>query len=172
MAEETHWLRLIKKGEKHMRFEAKSENELRRENLIPAGEYGFEVLTAEDKQSAKGNDMIALKLIVYMSDGSQRHVYDWILEAFAFKLRHFCEATGLIEDYNAGRLCAADCVGRSGKVKIGINEDKSGDYPPSNRVLDYIVAKGNAQPAAPAAVPKQAPRESAKQLDDDEKLPF
>jgi hypothetical protein len=171
MAEETHRVRLIKKGEKHMRFEAKSENELRRENLIPAGEYGFEVLTAEDKQSAKGNDMIALKLIVYMSDGSQRHVYDWILEAFAFKLRHFCEATGLIEDYNAGRLCAADCVGRSGKVKIGINEDKSGDYPPSNRVLDYIVAKGNAQPAAPA-VQKQAPHKAAPNVDDDEKLPF
>jgi hypothetical protein len=155
-----------------MRFEAKSENELRRENLIPAGEYGFEVLTAEDKVSAKGNDMIALKLIVYLSDGSQRHVYDWILEAFAFKLRHFCEATGLIEDYNAGRLCAADCVGRSGKVKIGINEDKSGDYPPSNRVLDYIVAKGSAQPAAPAAVPKQAPHKAAPNVDDDEKLPF
>jgi hypothetical protein len=155
-----------------MRFEAKSENELRRENLIPAGEYPFEVLTAEDKKSAKGNDMIALKLIVYMWDGSQRHVYDWILEAFAFKLRHFCEVTGLIENYNSGRLCAADCVGRSGKVKIGINEDKSGDYPPNNKVLDYIVPKGNAQQDAPAAVQKHAPRESAKQLDDDEKLPF
>jgi hypothetical protein len=155
-----------------MRFEAKSENDIKRESLIPAGEYGFEVLTAEDKRSAKGNDMIALKLIVYMSDGSQRHVYDWILEAFAFKLRHFCEATGLIDHYNAGRLCAADCVGRSGKVKLGINEDKSGDYPPNNKVIDYVVAKGNAQTAAQAAVPKQAPRESAKHIDDDEKLPF
>jgi hypothetical protein len=158
-----------------MRFEAKSENELRRENLIPAGEYGFEVLTAEDKRSAKGNDMIALKLIVYLSDGSQRHVYDWILEAFSFKLRHFCEVTGLIEHYNAGRLCAADCVGRSGKVKLGINEDKSGDYPPSNKVLDYVVAKGNAQPAAPmapAAVQKHAPHKAAPNVDDDEKLPF
>jgi hypothetical protein len=56
-------------------------------------------------------------------------------------------------------------------VKIGINEDKSGDYPPNNKVIDYIVAKGNAQPAAPAA-PKHAPRESAKHVDEDEKLPF
>jgi hypothetical protein len=57
-------------------------------------------------------------------------------------------------------------------VKLGINEDNTGDYPPSNKVLDYVVAKGNAQPAAPVAVSKHAPRESAKHVDDDEKLPF
>jgi hypothetical protein len=58
-------------------------------------------------------------------------------------------------------------------VKIGINEDKSGDYPPSNKVLDYVVAKGNAQPAAPApAAQKHAPHKAAPNVDDDEKLPF
>jgi hypothetical protein len=170
VVEEAHWI--IKKGEKHMRFEAKSENDIRRESLVPAGEYGFEVLTSEDRISSRGSDMIYLKLIVYLPDGTQRHVRDWLIDKFAYKLRHFCEATGLIEHYNSGRLCSADCVGRSGRVKLGINEDKNGDYPPSNKVLDYVVAKGSAQPAAPAAAPKHAPRESAKQLDDDEKLPF
>jgi hypothetical protein len=154
-----------------MRFEAKSENDIKRENLIPAGEYGFEVLTAEDKIRVNGHDMIALKLIIYLPDGTHRHVRDWLLDAVAYKLRHFCEVTGLMDAYNSGRLCAADCVGRSGKVKLCINEDKSGVYPPSNRVVDYVVAKGNAQPAVPAA-PKHAPRESAARVDDDEKLPF
>lgn len=154
-----------------MRFQAKSENDIRRESLMPVGEYGFEVIHAEDKQSKSGNDMIALKMLVYMPDGTQRHMRDWILEAFAMKLRHFCEATGLIDRYQAGTLCAADCMGRTGRVRVGINEDKSGDYPPSNKVIDYVVKGGDTFVPPPPTKPAEWEKSDAVKPDDTD-LPF
>lgn len=55
-----------------MRFEPKSEDQLKAEFLLPDGEYDFTVTEAEEKQSAKGNDMIALKLTAYTPDGGER----------------------------------------------------------------------------------------------------
>lgn len=151
-----------------MRFEPKTRQQIEdeekkrlEESLLPKGTYDFEVFRAEDKVSSKGNDMIALGLRIFAPDGSTPFVNDWILEAFAHKLRHFCETTGLIALYDAGGLCAADCLRASGKVQLDIEKAK-GNYGPKNVVKDYG--------AGPES--DQMPSERRPVEDDDDQVPF
>jgi hypothetical protein len=121
-----------------MEFEPKSENELWEETLLPTGEYDFDVVSAEAKQSKAGNDMIALKLRVYPNDGgSPRTVKDWLMAQMGFKLRHFCYATGLDASYDNGTLTDIDCNGVAGRLKLGIQE--SAEFGKQNSVKDYVV---------------------------------
>ena len=122
-----------------MRFAPKTEEQLNEENLIPAGNYPFEVVIAEEKQSKAGNDMIALKLRVYHGERALC-VNDWLMESMGFKLRHFCEETGLLDKYEAGTLRADDCDGKSGFVTLKV-EPKKGDFAAKNAVKDYCKAK-------------------------------
>lgn len=121
-----------------MKFSPKTEDDIKREALLPPGEYDFEVIKSEDKQSQSGNDMIAVQLKVFGPNG-ERTVRDWLMEKMAYKLRHFCAATGILPKYEAGTLTAEDCLGRSGKVKIVIKDDAQ--YGPQNSVKDYAVAE-------------------------------
>lgn len=141
-----------------MRFQPKSEDELKRERLMPDGEYDFTVAEAQEKQSAKGNDMLAIKLTVYTPDGSERTTRDWIM-AGSLKLREFCYATGLDGVYEAGELTDQDCVGRSGRAHIVTRDDKTGQYGPQNAVKGYIIPPPEAaKPVArPAAQPQARP---------------
>ncbi len=119
-----------------MKFEPKSEKQIIEENLTPEGEYDFEVVHAEEKQSSKGNEMIELSLKVFVGEKT-RLISDYLLEAMAFKLIHFCEATGLSDRYEAGILSAFDCIGSTGKLELVIQPGK-GTYGPKNSVKDYI----------------------------------
>jgi hypothetical protein len=120
-----------------MQFTPKTEKELAEEGLLKTDNYDFEVLNAENAISQKGNPMIKLKLNVFGPDGRGVHIFDYLMEAMAFKLRHFCDGAGLIEKYESGKLDAADCVGRTGKAFIRIESDKNGVYPDKNVVKDY-----------------------------------
>lgn len=143
-------------------FQPKSESELASQNLIPdKTECDFEVLQAFDKISkSSGLPMIEVKLNVYREDGSGKFINDYLTGGMEAKLRHFCDTTGLLPQYQAGALCAADCVGRAGKCRVGIEEDKNGQYPPKNKIKDYIVRKAKPfiapappQPEEPDDVP-------------------
>ncbi len=125
-----------------MRFNAKSDQELAVMNLIPEGQYQFEVVIAEDTQSKSGNDMIKLKLNVWDSEGRQHTVYDYLLEAMPKKLKHFAKHAGLIVKYESGELLADDCIGKCGTLELIIQEDKTGKYQPRNSVVDYLESKG------------------------------
>lgn len=126
-----------------MKFKAKSEEEITRESLFEKGVYSFEVIKAENKVSKSGNDMIKVQLLVFSNNSeSTKTVYDYLMEAMAFKLRHFCKATGLIEKYEQETLDAEDCEGKTGKCYLGIEEDKTGEYLPRNSVKDYVVDTG------------------------------
>jgi len=120
-----------------MNFQPKTEKQLAEENLIPKGVYPFEVSKAEAKRSKKGNDMIEVEHRVFMPDGSERMLRDWLMAAIGFKLFHFCAYTGLSTQYDAGTLTSHDCVGKSGFLEVAIKEDKTGQYPPQNSVKDY-----------------------------------
>ncbi len=125
-----------------MQFQAKSEEQLKAELVMPEGEYDFEVIEAVDAVSKKGNDMITVKLKVYAPDGGFRTVTDYLMEKMAWKLRHFCETAGLMDRYEAGNLTAQNCEGRSGRVLLQVeperkSEDGSKTYPPKNSVGDY-----------------------------------
>ena len=149
-----------------MEFKAKTEAELIEDSLAPAGEYDFQVLSAVEKISKKGNPMMEIKLGLFRDGTLKNHVFDYLLESFPKKLRHFCAAIGMIRSYEEGKLEAARCVGQVGRAKIIIRKDDP-SYPPSNAVADYIAA--DASKPAPKPVPVPAAATKTEEKDD---LPF
>lgn len=121
-----------------MNFTSKTEKQLAEERLMPKGVYPFEVISADDKKSKAGNDMIELEVRLFMPDGTTRSLRDWLMEKMAFKLFHFCAYTGLSQKYEAGTLQSSDCVGRTGYAKVDIQADKTGQYPDRNSIGDYV----------------------------------
>jgi hypothetical protein len=126
-----------------MKFTPKTEQQLAEENLLTPGIYPFDVLEAHPKVSkaaqAAGQtepNMIELKLKVYEDADRGVFVTDYLMEAMAFKLRHFCEEVGLLDQYNKGTLTADMCAGRSGHAKIGPSKP-NGDFKPKDEVKDY-----------------------------------
>jgi hypothetical protein len=134
-----------------MRFKPLSQQELEEAGLIPEGIYNFQVLDAEDQVSKSGNEMIKLKLGVFV-DGVMRVVFDYLLEALAFKLKHFTDVTGIPHKYTDGSILAGDCIGKKGHVHIMIVPAKDG-YAAKSGVKDYCqgIAPSTLQPLAQPA---------------------
>jgi hypothetical protein len=157
-----------------MQFQPKSEEQLAKEKAEQDEKrlmkYGTvcdcEVVNAEDKTSNAGNPMIKLGLRVWNPDGEEKFYDDYILAEFEFKLRHAADTFGLIEKYNTGNLSAVDFQGRTGKCKMGIKRDKTGQYPDKNVIADYV--KRDASATVEVSAP--AKTVSAQQLDDE--IPF
>lgn len=123
-----------------MKFTPKTEEEINADGLIPAGEYPFEITEATDQFSKAGNEMIVLRVIVFHGSG-ESIIYDYLMEAVAYKLHHAAAACGLLEQYNSGNLDAALFEYKTGRCKVAIQKDKSGNYPDRNVIRDYIVTK-------------------------------
>lgn len=125
-----------------MRFAPKTEQELQVMTLLEPGAYQFQVSTATNERSKSGNEMIKLTLNIWDKKGNAHFIYDYLLEAMATKLRHFCESTGLIDKYEIGEINPIDCMNRQGYVDLIIQEGKiknNGErYPNRNVVKDYI----------------------------------
>lgn len=118
-----------------MRFTPKTEVELQEEGLLAEDKYHFEIVDAKDKVSKSGNEMIELKLKIV---GTQKIIFDYLLESMGFKLKHFADSANLGNKYQDGSLMANDCIGKQGWVHIVISPAKDG-YPAKNTVKDYIV---------------------------------
>ena len=140
-----------------MKFTPKSQEELDFENLLPKGEYDFEVVKAEDAVSKKGNEMIKVNLKVFHGEGFQ-FVTDYLMEAMAYKLRHFFETVGMIDAYNAGSVQSADLVGVCGKVRIDIEPERTVE---KNGVSTTFAAKNTVKDYGSKAA-KKAEKEAAK----------
>lgn len=125
-----------------MRFQPKSEDEVKRGELLVPGECEFEVRDAKDERSDKGNSMIHLILDCYDTNGDKAIVHDYLVESMPHKLRHFCYAAGIGQLYENGELEAANCIGCGGSCRIRTEQDKQKQYPPKNAVVDYIVPNG------------------------------
>lgn len=141
-----------------MKFTPKSEQEIAEENLLTPGVYGFEIVDAEDTTSKAGNDMIKLTVHVFAEDGSPVTIFDYLMEKVAYKLRHAAEACGLIGEYESGTLDAFDFKGKTGRCKIVIQKDKSGQFPDKNGIADYIKSdavqeRSAARPSSRVKVP-------------------
>ena len=119
-----------------MKFQPKTQEEIDAMSLLPEGVYDFVVLDACESVSKKGNDMIKLTLNVYDDRGAVWRIFDYIMEAFPRKLRHFCEALSLDHEYATGTLEADMCLDKAGRVKIKIAP--AGEYPARNEVVDYL----------------------------------
>lgn len=140
----------------------RTEQELFEELIVPAGTYDFEIVFAEDAVSKKsGKEMIKLRLKVWDQNGKIRFVNDFLMEAMAFKLRHFYEYTGMIEKYNVGNIQASDCMNRCGQAEI-IVKKADDNFPLRNEVKDYIKTEKSAKMPASTDVP----------FEDDLDIPF
>ena len=60
-----------------MAFSDYTQDELDKNDLLTEGVYDFEVITAIDKESKSGNEMIALSLRVFGSSGETHFVNDY-----------------------------------------------------------------------------------------------
>lgn len=147
-----------------MKFTPMSAEEIALAAMLNPGIYPFEVIAATDEVSKAGNEMIKIKLNVFGPDGVSVHVYDYLMEKLAFKLRHCAEVCGLLARYEGGELEAVEFVGRSGYVKLDVDNGGNG-YLPKNVVKDYVMPdKAKATPSRPlsAAPPSNpAPRKAA-----------
>ena len=157
-----------------MQFNSRSREELARESLTPPGEYDFEIISAEETTSKKGNEMIKLKLRVFVENG-EIHVYDYLVAGMEYKLANFCDAIWRSDDYDDGEINADNLVGCAGKLKLVIEEaqkDKdTGEvkWPAKNAVKTYIAGKKGQEKMAERRV-KTAPTAAVKT--DDEEIPF
>ena len=157
-----------------MQFNSRSREELARESLTPPGEYDFEIISAEETTSKKGNEMIKLKLRVFV-EGGEIHVYDYLVAGMEYKLANFCDAIGRSDDYDDGEINADNLVGCAGKLKLVIEkEQKDKDtgevkWPAKNVVKTYIAGKKGQEKMAERRV-KTAPTAAVKT--DDEEIPF
>lgn len=151
-----------------MRFESKTDEQIATEGMPPEGWHEAEVVSAEDKVSDRGNEMIELSLRLFTPNG-ERQRKDWILPAFAKKLKHFCDAAGLDKQYKLGNVVAADCVGKVVMAEIKHTIQKSGEYAGQSQanVNDYKAIDRKAGYKAPA--PKAAPVAEEIGVDD---IPF
>ncbi len=147
-----------------MRFEPLSDDQIIRMGLMEKGIYPFEVISAENTISKSNNEMIKLQLRIWDKEGSERILYDYLLSAFIKKIKHFSDVTGLQDKYQNGNLEAEDCLGKSGNVLIGVQEDKTNTYPPKNSVIDYVAKPENNMVNKPLV--------QEKDLFDDQEIPF
>lgn len=104
--------------------------------VLPSGEYNFTVKQAKEKLSKKNNEMLELLLSIKDDTGHETIVYDYLLEAFKYKLKNFCASTGLDEKYKSGELSEEDVINKEGRVKLKIEE--SDEYGDRNVVEDYV----------------------------------
>ena len=109
--------------------------------------------------------MIALKLNVVDQFDDKTTVFDYLVstEKALFKIHQFAGATGLMEQYKNGGLTAHDCIGKTGRCKIGIT--KSEGYADKNSVAEYVKAVGYVAPAK-----RQPAMAGAGDIDDE--IPF
>lgn len=149
-----------------------TKEEAKQGDLIPPGIYLFEVMDATDEisKSGSGAEMIKLKLKVFLDDGREKFLFDYLLEALEFKMAHFFEAVGLWDEYQEGAVEGWHCVARTGKLKIYTQKDKTGQYGDKSAVADYIVDSNVGEvPKAPKA---QKAQKAAGQDFADDDIPF
>lgn len=111
-----------------------------RRTLLRSGSYDAMFREAVEKESKRGNEMIAVVVTVYDGDGGEREFRDFLTNTAlgAAKLRHACEAVGALAKYEAGEVQQDDFPGHTVRVKVGI--EKKRGYPDRNVIEDYAPA--------------------------------
>lgn len=134
--------------------------------LLPDGVYRFKTVESKPKRSSNGNSMITLKNCIE-HEGKDHNVFDNLIgvASMAWKVKHYCEATGLEREYAAKAFNCDSPMDREGYCLIGnepaktyIKEDGSqGTYKAKNVILDYVPANMAQAPNPFAPAPAKAP---------------
>lgn len=159
-------------------FTPMTEEQINDSSLIEEGVYDFEVVKSTRKMSNAQNPMAELQLNIWDKEGKQHLVYDYLVFSSVplniKKVKHFCEAVGLADQYNVGqipeeleRYCGKVHVIKQAGKEIPFDKLKGKPagscYPDKNAVEDYI--KSDQQPAK-----KEAPKDDTSF--DDDSIPF
>jgi hypothetical protein len=131
-----------------MNFTPRSEEECKNSRLLSEGTYDFVIEEAEEGLSKSGNDMITINVAIWDGDRVVTKIYDYLLEAMMFKVKHCCEAIGLQDQYQAGTLTADMLVGKGGKCLVGIQKGNE-KYPKDKNVIKDYVPRGMAESVPP-----------------------
>ena len=125
-------------GECNIRYNPKA-------GLLPDGEYDATIVSAIDKISTNGNEMIELLVRVYAGGNQAVEIKDWAMDALPWKLRHLCRAVN--HDFESGELSPGELLEQNIRVKVAT--EKSDKYGEQNRIADYL---GPASTNGPSAV--------------------
>lgn len=120
-----------------MRYSVLSQQEIEAQKpKLAAGPADFTVMSAKEKTSKKGNDMIELQLAVWDKNGLQGTVFDYLVNNAQFKIKGFWESVGLAEQYETGVFDCQKAIDTGGKLEIKIEKNEQyGDQP---RVKYYL----------------------------------
>lgn len=123
---------------------------------LEPGIYRFRVISAEDKRSKGGNNMLALKLGVQdPAAQNEQWVFDNLVNVarMKHKTEQFCEALGL--DFASGMINGDTLVDRTGFAEF-VTELRDG-YDPRTVVQKYLTEdearQGGTAPAAGNDIP-------------------
>ena len=108
-----------------MQFQPKTKQEIDDSRLLPKGEYDFEIVDAEEKTSAAGNDMIELTVRVSNGNGLTRTLTDYVMAQRLAKLYNCCAACGILEKFNCGTLSDDDFPGKRGRLKLVVEKKRA-----------------------------------------------
>lgn len=122
-----------------VRFQPKTDEELKAERLLPDGEYSFMVTEAQEAVSKSGNNMIKLTHRVFKPDGTFVLVSDYLVlrDDLMYKVSNFCKSVGLKEQYDAGELNTDEIKYKEGVCYI-VTQEGTGGYDDKNSVKKYI----------------------------------
>lgn len=148
--------------------ELADEERLRKEKYVwPAGSIcDYEIESAIDKVSSKGNEMIEISVKVFNAEGKTQNIFDYLGEWNLFKLKHICEANNMADKYEAGDISSEDLYYKTGqcrlKIQKGAKKDDGTFYSDKNVIDDFLKSSGT------VATKKAKPLD--KELDDE--IPF
>ena len=125
-----------------MLVKPRSEAEAQREEAArrkawKVGLYSATCLSASERPSKRGNDMIETVWAVtqWRRKCASSAIISQTRLCQALKLRHCCEATDCLAQYEAGEVHAEMFIDREATVQLGI--EKRRGYPERNTILDY-----------------------------------
>ncbi len=155
-----------------MQYTPREEKEIRSNMLLSPGEYDFEIVSATEKTSKAGNDMIELQVRVFPGDDSSpRLLKDWLVagsDLGELKINRFAHATGLQDEYFAGNFTGLTCEGATGKLRITVQS--SAQYGDQNSVRDYVPPRAAGEDeTSQLGVPTQQTKRAMKKAQDGNK---
>jgi len=104
----------------------------------------YEILSAKDATSSKGNEMIVADVRVFNSEGKQKDLTDYIGEWNEYKLKRIAP-----ERYEAGLVEGDSLVGKRGKCRLGLSKGQQKDdgtfYADKNDIKEYLKAEVEAE---------------------------
>lgn len=140
-------------------YDVMSEQEAMSErfSLIKEGVYEGIITSSQDTKSSTGNPMMDMTITVYDENGKPYDIREFLVftKNMMWKVIHFADSSGLLKEYEEGRLCSEVAINKRVVVKVVIEEGKEipqdklqgkpigSKFPDKNKISEYI--KKNAQ---------------------------